>query len=354
MESSLISINSASVEDLQKIHGIGPSLAARIIAFRNKSGPIVVKEQLDAVHGLGRKQIDKIAKVADWTIVDPGATHQPASPAPALVISFLVCTILFFMIYPMIELLFEGFAHWENDVSSWFTTLVNSLAISFTASTLILMLGWLLAIFYSQSQAPIQIAKYGLVCSATSLTLLLPSSLICYWVLNSPSDVTAYMINLLVIIAAVLLLVYLHYGPQLLCLTKYHLNEPASVLFDCSLLPIAIVSLVVSLLVHSTSIVVDIFLLWVSVLLIIYSSTLARGRSCYADLLREIFTWPNILQNNPDTAIRLSNTLQKINGTRSGYLRFNVTGWATFVISSLTLLHSLYVLITIILQSIDL
>jgi len=349
MASSLININSASLEELQAIDGIGAQLALRIIDFRSKSGGIVVKEQLVAVRGLGRKQIDQMALSIDWSTSGPNISRESVSRIPALVMSVAVISILLLLIYPMVELLLEEFTHWEDNILHWFTLAANLLAILFTASTLILMLGWLLSIFYARSSAPAKITRYGSGATVTFLLLMVVVSLAGYWNLNTYTDVTAYMLNLTVIIGSVLLLVYLQYGPQLLCLTRYHLSGPASWLFDYSLFPIAIAILLTAFLESSMSLVVDVFIIWVGVLLITYGLTLSRSCSCYADLLRDIYTWPNILPNNPAMAVKLSNTIQNIDKVRSQQLTFMVIGWATIAVSATVVIHGLYELAKLVL-----
>ena len=99
--------------------------------------------------------------------------------------------------------------------------------------------------------------------------------------------------------------------------------------------------------------VVDIFMLWVGILLITYGLTLSRSCSCYADLLREIFTWPNILQNDPTMAVNLSNTILSIDEARSQHAAFTATGWATIAISFIILLHGLFELVNLVLNSFD-
>jgi competence ComEA-like helix-hairpin-helix protein len=345
MESSLININSASLEELQTINGIESRLASRIINFRNKAGAIVVKEQLFAVRGLGRKRIDRMAPAIDWSISDKQVVQGTTSQIPALVISVSIFALLLLLIYPMVELFFEEFIHWEDNALHWFTTAVNLLAILFTTSTLILILGWLLSIFFVRSLTPGKIIQFSSGPAAIFLLLLLVVSLVGYWFLNSYTDVAHYMLNLMVIVGSVLLLVYLQYGPQLLCVTRYHLNEQASELFDYSLLPIAAANLLTALLETSMSPVVDVFLIWVGLLLISYGLTLTRGYSSYADLLHDIYTWPNILQNNPAMVVQLSNTIQNIDKTRSQHAVFTVIGWATIAASSTVVLNGLYQLV---------
>jgi hypothetical protein len=268
---------------------------------------------------------------------------------PALVMSVSIFSILLLLIYPMVGLFFEEFTHWENNILHWFTTAVNLLAMLFTTSTLVLILGWLLSIFYARLSAPGKIIRYSSGAAAISLLLLLLVSLAGYWSLDTQTDVVRYMLNLIVIIGGVLFLVYLQYGPQLLCLTHYHLNVPVSEIFDYSLLPLAVTILITAFLESSMSPVVDIFVVWVGILLISYGLILSRNCSSYADLLRDIYTWPNILQDNPAMVVTLSNTIQDIDKARSQHAAFTVLGWATIAISSIIVMHGLFELAMLVL-----
>lgn len=51
-----IDINRASVEEFTKLPGIGPALARRIVAFRERHGPFRRVEDLLAIRGIGRKK----------------------------------------------------------------------------------------------------------------------------------------------------------------------------------------------------------------------------------------------------------------------------------------------------------
>ena len=56
LPSEVIDINRASAEDLQKLPGIGPELARRIIEYRQRSGPFKRVEDLMVVRGIGPKK----------------------------------------------------------------------------------------------------------------------------------------------------------------------------------------------------------------------------------------------------------------------------------------------------------
>ena len=56
----VVSINKASSEDLQKVRGIGPSLAERIITYRTTSGGFKSLDELKQVRGIGDLKFEKI------------------------------------------------------------------------------------------------------------------------------------------------------------------------------------------------------------------------------------------------------------------------------------------------------
>jgi competence protein ComEA len=57
---STIDINRASEEDFARLPGIGPELARRIVAFRDKHGPFRRVEDLLVIRGIGHKKWRKI------------------------------------------------------------------------------------------------------------------------------------------------------------------------------------------------------------------------------------------------------------------------------------------------------
>ena len=63
----LVDVNTASLEELDTLHGIGPALAQRIIDYREANGPFRTIEQIMEVSGIGEA---KFAELKDRITVD--------------------------------------------------------------------------------------------------------------------------------------------------------------------------------------------------------------------------------------------------------------------------------------------
>lgn len=77
-----VNINTATVEELVRLPGVGPSKAAAIAAFRQKHGPFRRIEDLDRVKGFGRKLLGRVrpfvALSGPTTYVGkPGSRKEP-------------------------------------------------------------------------------------------------------------------------------------------------------------------------------------------------------------------------------------------------------------------------------------
>ena len=55
-----VNINTASIEQLTTLPGVGPKLAARIVEYRQKSGTFRSAQELLNVRGIGEKNLVKI------------------------------------------------------------------------------------------------------------------------------------------------------------------------------------------------------------------------------------------------------------------------------------------------------
>jgi len=66
----VVNINTASSEQLQMLPRVGPSLAGRIIEFREANGPFQAVDEILAVKGIGESSFEKLEPY----IVTNGAT----------------------------------------------------------------------------------------------------------------------------------------------------------------------------------------------------------------------------------------------------------------------------------------
>lgn len=80
----VVNINSASVAELQRLPGIGPAKAERIVAYR-KARPFRTVEELGRVKGIGPKTVRKLKphlSVKGDTTIGSAPAAVPAPPAP--------------------------------------------------------------------------------------------------------------------------------------------------------------------------------------------------------------------------------------------------------------------------------
>jgi len=55
-----ININTATLEELDKLEGIGPSTAQKIISYREQNGPFISVEDIKKVSGIGDGKFEQI------------------------------------------------------------------------------------------------------------------------------------------------------------------------------------------------------------------------------------------------------------------------------------------------------
>ena len=63
--SGLVNINTATIEELDALPGIGPVIAQRIVDYRTQYGPFSAKEQIKNVSGIGDKKYSDIESLIE-------------------------------------------------------------------------------------------------------------------------------------------------------------------------------------------------------------------------------------------------------------------------------------------------
>jgi competence protein ComEA len=58
--STMINVNTADAAALDKLPGVGPALATRIVEYRRKNGPFSSMEDLDNVEGIGPSKLENL------------------------------------------------------------------------------------------------------------------------------------------------------------------------------------------------------------------------------------------------------------------------------------------------------
>ena len=68
-----IELNSATVDELQKLPGIGPAIAQRIVVYREEHGDFNEPGDVSSVRGIGPRTLERIRA---YLVVRPSAQHQ--------------------------------------------------------------------------------------------------------------------------------------------------------------------------------------------------------------------------------------------------------------------------------------
>lgn len=69
-DDGLLDLNTATASELEALPGIGPTIAGRIVAYREEKGPFVSTEELLLVRGIGEKLLQTLEPYVTVTATD--------------------------------------------------------------------------------------------------------------------------------------------------------------------------------------------------------------------------------------------------------------------------------------------
>ena len=76
-----VNLNTATIEELEQLPGVGPVTAKDIIQFRKKSGPFRSINDLLAIRRISKARLEKLRPYV--TVGPPASKPHPAPSAPA-------------------------------------------------------------------------------------------------------------------------------------------------------------------------------------------------------------------------------------------------------------------------------
>lgn len=78
LDGAPLELNTATAADLEMLPGIGPALAGRIAESRDAAGPFVKVEDLLRVHGIGPRTLQRLRKLVSVSAASAGQGAGPA------------------------------------------------------------------------------------------------------------------------------------------------------------------------------------------------------------------------------------------------------------------------------------
>jgi competence protein ComEA len=86
-EADKVNVNTASLQELQLLPRVGPSLAQRIVEFREANGPFKAPEELMRVRGVGERTFELLKPYVtlngSTTLKKKATTRRKTKPASA-------------------------------------------------------------------------------------------------------------------------------------------------------------------------------------------------------------------------------------------------------------------------------
>lgn len=294
-----VQINTADYTELQKLQGIGRSLAERIIVYRETHGDFDDAEQLARVTGISRNQAKHLSKAIDWS----SSNEIPARP-PWLLPTLMGAAILVLLLLgPLTKEIASQIGRFNGSSTATISLTINMAALLLTFGSTVLAFFWGVGPYLSGSKG--RVIPASLIFTVLAFMVLLVACLLGFWLLPVSADFPSHGLRVIPLLLTVVFIVYMLYGPQLI----YHATQDprrlvtAARLFDFSLLPLVFAVLALCLvesgfieygLVESgfvkggNLIIFHLFLLWSGTMFTVQGFLLARKGSCFRESLQAL------------------------------------------------------------------
>lgn len=93
----MIRINTATIEQIDELYGIGPELAERIVEHRSQHGPFRRPKDLAEVNGVSIDLALILSPQIDWAVPDTAAAKRQIDPTDVFVVVAVLLSMLWFL-----------------------------------------------------------------------------------------------------------------------------------------------------------------------------------------------------------------------------------------------------------------
>ena len=277
-----VRINTADEPELQRLEGIGPRLAERIVLHRQAEGDFSSALELSRVTGISPHLAQLLSDNIDCT----RSTETPRKSPWLLPGLIVAAALLVVLLIPLISEILNQFGRIDGSASSTLSLTINIAALALACGSMALAFAWGTVPYLPASNRWMVTAS--LIMTIVALIVLLGACLLGFWIM--PNSAVLFGSRMVPISVTVVFVIYMLYGPQLYYLATRSPQRlvTAARIFDLSLLPLALVVLVLSLLGRGDQIIFNLFLVWAGTIFAVQGMVLARRGSCFKESLEDL------------------------------------------------------------------
>jgi hypothetical protein len=277
-----VRINTADEPELEKLQGIGPRLAERIVLHRQAEGDFSHALELSRVNGISPQLAQLLSSNIDCARPEETPLKSPwLLPGLIVAAAFLVVLLI-----PLISEILNQLDKLDGSAVATLSLIINIAALALACGSMALAFSWGTVAYFPASNRWMVTAS--LIMTTVALLVLLSACLLGFWIMpNSAVMLSSRMVPLSL---TVVFIIYILYGPQLFCLTTRSPQRlvTAAGIFDLSLLPLALVVLALCLVKPGDQVIFNLFLIWAGTIFAVQGLVLARRGSCFQESLEAL------------------------------------------------------------------